>query len=496
MIKFEGRIVQFGFGAVGKSFFEKVSKEIKFNENKYFVITMDQYEFDAYVNLGGMVANFLVREVTRENFREVFEPYLSEGDLLIDFADTVGTRDICEWCAERNIMYLNTGEADWPDHWYCIFEENELKNALKEKYSGSSSRGRHPIVLQHGNNPGLVSHFVKAAIEYIITTQFKKDKHLRRLVKEGRFNQAAQALGVKMIHVNDIDLQEVKDNYSDKLLFSTWCTDSFWFEMLSEATINIGTHEEIDFEEECNFVNSEKGYLEFKKLAADRKCRTYYPGGEFEGFLVPHEETITIAKGLEVKEDGKVVYRPTVMFLYSPCVYASRYFQGAKVNEYPESDPDKPQDCENVNGQTIIRGYVYPENFEIVYQEKIASGTEYVGVLLMGDKFDPVWVGNRVEASFLYKNKKDSYWQTPTITPVAMSALAAVCWMLKNKDKGGIYFPDDIGDYQSIIKTAEKYISKTIYQTFTQATVAEHLKVDFGNLQVKDIFVDNLKPAE
>lgn len=494
MIKFDGRIVQFGFGAVGKSFYEKISKEIKFNENKYYVITMDQFEFEAYVNLGGIVSNFIVSEVTRDNFKEVFEPYLSSGDLLIDFADTVGTRDICEWCAERNIMYINTGEADWPDHWYCIFEENERKTDLKERYAGSTTQNQHPIVLQHGNNPGLVSHFVKAAIEYIVTTQFKKDKHLKRLVKEGRFNEAAQALGIKMIHVNDIDLQEVKDNYSDNLLFSTWCTDSFWFEMLSEATINIGTHEKIDFQEECNFLNSEKGYLEFKKLAADRKCRTYYPGGEFEGFLVPHEETITIAKGLEVKEDGKVAYRPTVMFLYSPCVYASRYFQSAKVNEYPDSDPNKPQDCENVNGQTIIRGYVYPENFEIVYQEKIAAGTEYVGVLLLGDKFNPVWVGNRVEASFLYKNKKDSYWQTPTITPVAMSALAAVCWMLKNKEKGGIYFPDDIADYKQIIKTAEKYISKTIYKTFPKDVLADSLNVDFGNLQVKDIFVENPKP--
>lgn len=485
MIKFEGRIVQFGFGAVGKSFYEKISREIKFNENKYFVITMDKFEFDAYVNLGGMVANFIVCEVTRENFRQVFEPYLESGDLLIDFADTVGTRDICDWCAERNTMYINTGEADWPDHWYSIFEENELKQALKEKHSRSETTNKYPIVLQHGNNPGLVSHFVKAAIEYIVSTQFKKDKNLKSLIKSGKFNEAAQILGLKMIHVNDIDLQEVKDEYNDNLLFSTWCTDSFWFEMLSEATINIGTHEKIDFENQCNFVDYEKGFLEFKKIAADKKCRTYYPGGEFEGYLVPHEETITIAKSLEVKEEGKVVYRPTVMFLYSPCTYATGYFNKAKVNEYPEPDPDKPLDCEDENGTTIIRGYVYPYNSEIVYQEKIASGTEYVGVLLMGDNFEPVWVGNRAEASFLYKNKKDSYWQTPTITPVAMSALAAVCWMLKNKDKGGIYFPDDITDYRYIIKLAEKYISKTIYKTFSKEELAKALKVDMENLQIK-----------
>ncbi len=490
MIKFDGRIVQFGFGAVGKSFYEKVSKEIKFQESKYYVITKEKYEFEAYVNLGGLVCNFIVSEVTRDNFREVFAPYLESGDLLIDFADTVGTRDICEWCAERNIMYINTGEADWPDHWYCIFEENDLKNGLKEKYRRNPAVCRHPIVLQHGNNPGLVSHFVKEAIDYIVHTQFKRDKQLKNLLKEGRFNEVAQALGIRQIHVNDIDLQEVKGEYSDKVLFSTWCTDSFWFEMLSEATANVGTHERVDYEDECNLYNAEKGFLEFKKLAADKKGRTYYPGGVFEGHLVPHEETITIAQSLEVTEKGKTVYRPTVMFLYSPCAYAERYFQNAKVNDYPEPDMEKPLDCEEENGQTVIRGYVYPDNFEIVYQEKLAAGTEYVGVLLLGEHFQPVWVGNRIEASYLYKDKKISYWQTPTITPVAMSALAAVCWMLKNKEKGGIYFPDDIPDYKAIVKTAEKYISKTIYQTFSQKELEKELNIDFTNLQMKDIFAE------
>ena len=51
MVKFDGNIVQFGFGAVGKSFYEKVRKEISFNENKYFVITMDKREFEAYINM-------------------------------------------------------------------------------------------------------------------------------------------------------------------------------------------------------------------------------------------------------------------------------------------------------------------------------------------------------------------------------------------------------------------------------------------------------------
>lgn len=489
MIKFEGRILQFGFGAVGKSFFEKISKEIKYNENNYYVITRDEFEFEAYVNLGGLTTNFKVCEINKDNFKETFSNYLTKGDLLIDFADTVGTKDICTWCAENNIMYINTGEADWPENWYSIFTENLKKQQLRQEMQTNPSYNQHPIVLQHGNNPGLVSHFVKCAIEYIINTQYKKDKHLKNLLKEHKFNQIAEILKIKMIHVNDIDLQQVKEEIKPSKLISTWCIDSFFFELLSEATQNIGTHEQISNEDECRLLDYEKGFLEYKNIAAETKCRTYYPNGCFEGYLVPHEETITIANYLEVKENDKVKYRPSVMFLYSPCDAAKEFLTLSKVNDYPTPNPNKPQDINNPDGTSIIRGHIYPNEYEIIYQEKISSGTEYVGVLLIGENFKPVWVGNRVEMPYLYKKKKDSYWQTPTITPVAMSALAATCWMLKNKDKGGIYFPDDIEDYKYIIKLAEKYISKTIYKTFDKELIEKELKIDLSNIQSKDFFV-------
>ena len=489
MIRYEGTIVQFGFGAVGKSFYEKISREIRFNENKYYVITGEPSEFEAYINLGGMAANFLVIEVTRENFSQVFAPYLGEGDLLLDFADSVGTGNLCEWCARRNVMYLNTGEADWPDRWYSIFEENEKKRALKERYAVVPSMNRFPIVLQHGNNPGLVSHFVKAAIAYAAKTQRRKDRELWRMIREGRFPEAARALGVDMIHVNDIDLQEIRGDFRKDLLYSTWCPDTFWFEMLSEAAASIGPHEKIDFPGKCRLLDQEKGYLEFKKPAAAVKGRTCYPGGMFEGFLVPHEETDTIAKSLEIREGGKTVYRPTVLFLYQPCRYAGRYLRDAKVKEYPASDGDSLPEREPGSGETVARGYRYPAASEIVYQEKIASGTEYVAVLLLGRGLSPVWVGNRVEPSFLYRKKKDSYWQTPTITPVAMSALAAVCWMLKHTEKGGIYFPDDIAEYREIIRTAEAYISRTIFHTFSREEVEGQLCIDLKRLQLRDLLI-------
>ena len=76
MMKFEGRIVQFGFGAVGKSFYEKLPLELQFNENNYYVITREEVELIAYVNLGGIVSNFITAEITKENFREIFGYFL------------------------------------------------------------------------------------------------------------------------------------------------------------------------------------------------------------------------------------------------------------------------------------------------------------------------------------------------------------------------------------------------------------------------------------
>ena len=108
---------------------------------------------------------------------------------------------------------------------------------------------------------------------------------------------------------------------------------------------------------------------------------------------------ITVEKGIihvvvssenaeEVKDNDKLIYRPSVMFIYSPCLLANQYLINSKTN------------LENEN---IVRGHIYPNEWEIVYEDKIKDGTEYVGVLIIGDKFDPVWVGNRIELSYLYR---------------------------------------------------------------------------------------------
>lgn len=492
MVEFNKKIVQFGFGAVGKSFFEKVFKEIKIDIKNYYVISKDKLEYSFFLELGGKIGNFIVADINKNNYEKIFSKYLSEGDFLIDFADSVGTKDFIQWCAYNNIMYLNTGETDWQDNWYSIFEENIKKNNLRNDLKKDSKINKYPIVLQHGNNPGLVSHFVKAGLEYIVKNQFKNDSYLNTLLKESQFNKIAYALDLKEIHVNDNDTQEIKENFKSNKLHSTWSVDSFFFEMLSNSTANIGTFEKQTLNENINLLDDKNGFLEFNDLAINTLGKTYYPKGKFNGYLVPHEETITISKSLEVTDEEKTIYRPTVIFLYSPCNNSIEYFKHAKINDDISLNNVTLEDLSH-HSSYIIRGFKYPEQTEIVYKENIKKGTEYVGVLLLGSKFNPVWIGNRIKPHYLYKNKQLSFWQTPTITPVAMSALAVSCWMIKNQSTGGIYFPDDIRDYKEIINFAEKYISKTIYKTFSKKKIEHELGIKLDSLQLNDIIIKKEK---
>lgn len=473
-VRFDGRIVQLGFGAVGKSFYEKVRMEIDFDEDEYYVASAEPMEKDFFIRMGGKKENFIEAFLTQQNYHVFLSEYLREGDLFIDFADSMGTYDIVNWCIDNKVMYINTGEADWPNIWYSIFKENDKKRALRD-----SKKAQYPIVLQHGNNPGLVSHFVKAALEYVVTKQFKNDSKLQALLAKGEFNKLAMELGVRIVHVSDIDTQEIKsldqmrkeyilsEEVTQKVFYNTWCADTFWFELLSESCIDLGTHEDQKTLPPHNVLDAKQGYLELSNIAEDVRLMSCYPEGTFEGHVVPHEETITIAKSLEVfDESGNLIYRPSVAFVYSPCDAAYRELADNKVNSYPNPDPAKPQDNKNPV-RSIIRGHLEPEETAIAYREHIKSGTEYVGILLIGERFKPVWVGNRIKPSYLYRSRKASFWQTPTITPVAMSALSCVCWMIENKDRcKGVLFAEEIEDYKSIIGRAEKHISKTIYKTF------------------------------
>jgi homospermidine synthase len=427
MQKFGGKILLFGFGAIGKSFFELYSKEIDINAANVFVVDKTNKDIKFFYKCGGIKGNFIKCNVTQKNFKRIFGKIISCGDLFVDLSSETGAIDIITWCALNNIMYVNTSDNDWRSGDMAQSSDFEYLSVIQSKiedFNKDPNVNRCPIVLQFGADPGLSSVFMKMALRYIANEQFADNDRYKKLIRENKYNLLAKELGVKEVHISDNDIQQVNIPYNPKILYNTWCPFNFYLETSMQS----------------QYIDAKQGLVTLPQCGALTECVSYDPNNSFVGHIVQHEDTFSIARYLEVYEKSTLVYRPTVKFVYKPCDIADRYLK--------EHLPQK-------TGKT-----------KVLYDE-IVGGTEYVGVYITGDKFKPVWVGNRVELSYI-ANHNYSNWQTPTITPVAAAALSACCWILKNPNKKGVFYPEDIDGFDEIIKTAEQYISATIFKTFKE----------------------------
>ena len=132
--------------------------------------------------------------------------------------------------------------------------------------------------------------------------------------------QLAQSLGVKGIHIAERDTQRAATPSRCNVFVNTWSVEGFVSEGFQPAELGWGTHE--------NWM-PQNGRTACDRLqrrdlpaqpGADTRVRSWTPdAGPQYGFLVTHNESISIADYLTVREGDKAVYRPTCHYAYHPC---------------------------------------------------------------------------------------------------------------------------------------------------------------------------------
>lgn len=93
--------------------------------------------------------------------------------------------------------------------------------------------------------------------------------------------------------------------------------------------------------------------------------------GPYQGFLITHNEAISIADYLTVKKGDKVLYRPTCHYAYHPC-------------------DDAVLSLHELAG----KNWTIQQKTRIL-AEDVVSGTDELGVLLMGHAKNAYWFGSR-----------------------------------------------------------------------------------------------------
>ncbi len=446
-VPFTGRILVIGAGGVSRCVLPLLLKHLSMPAESITVIDMvDSREALSTVLVEGV--QFIRDRITRDDFATQLEKYVSAGDMIIDLAWLIDTVTMLGWCRDRGVTYINTSTELWDPYAKGGKPTDRtlyVRHMAVRKLVASWGATKGPTaILEHGANPGLVSHFTKTGLLDIakkVLAKRAKDgngngtaKAIEKAVGSQSFHLLAQLLGVKVIHISEIDTQITNEPNTYDEFLNTWSVEGFYEEGIAPAEMGWGTHEQVLPPDAHQHESGPKNQICLSRFGMNTFVRSRVPSGEILGMVVRHGEAFTISDALTVwDKDGNAIYRPTVHYAYSPCAAAVSSLHALRA-----------------------RHYRMQEKFRIM-NDDIISGRDELGVLIMGHEFKSWWTGSILgieEANRLVPN------QNATTLQVAAAVLGAVIWMIRNPEEG-VLVPDQI-PHADILKVASPYLGDVV----------------------------------
>lgn len=431
-VTFTGRLVMVGFGSIGQGVLPLILRHIDMPRDRITIVTAEERGREIAEGCG---VTFLNSPLTRDNLRATLAPLLGAGDFLLNVSVDVSSVALIEFAHEVDALYLDTCTEPWAGGYtdQSLTPSQRSNYALRETALALAPRfgGGPTAVLTHGANPGLVSHFVKEAL-----LNLAKDSKLKIRAPRDRIGWAllARDLGVKVIHIAERDTQVSERPKEQGEFVNTWSIDGFVGEGQQPAELGWGSHER-HFPEDAqrhDFGCDAAIYL--MRPGASTRVRTWTPlEGPFHGFLVTHNESISIADYYTLAEGGTVRYRPTVHYAYHPC-------------------DDAVLSLHELSGKNWM-----VQATKRLMMNEIAKGVDELGVLLMGHARGAYWYGSRLsidEARDLVPHNNATSLQ------VTAAVLAGMVWAIENP-RAGVVEADAI-DHARVMTVARPYLGKMV----------------------------------
>ena len=442
MTTFTNKILFVGYGAVAECTLPILFKHIKVPAKN--VTIMDFVDrSDKLKKWTSKGVSFVKDRVTEENMGALLAKYVGPGDMLIDLAWNIDALELLQWCRDHGVMYINTSTELWdpyksgthPTEKTLYYRHMNLrKMTSKWKTKGATA------VIEHGANPGLISHFTKQGLidigQSLLADKKRKGRsaeNIQGFIAAGQFNQLAQELGVKVIHCSERDTQITNKPKQVDEFVNTWSIEGFREEGTTTSELGWGTHEKQLPQYAYQHKNGPKNQICIARMGINTWVKTWVPNYSIQGMVVRHGEAFTISDSLTVWKNGKAVYRPTMHYAYCPCDMAI-----ASLNE--------------------MRGYNYRlvENQRIMNDE-ITTGSDILGALIMGHDYNSWWIGSDLS---IQQSRALVPHQNATTMQVAISIVAATMWMIENPMEG-VRVPDEL-PHDFILKIAMPYMGTWI----------------------------------
>ena len=219
-----------------------------------------------------------------------------------------------------------------------------------------------------------------------------------------------RTLGVHGIHIAERDTQVRLTPRQPGHFVNTWSVEGFIAEGFQPAELGWGTAETWMPDNAHTHAKGCKSAIWLEQPGANTRVRTWCPtpGPQF-GFLVTHNEAISIADYYTVGDAAGPNYRPTCHYAYHPC-------DDAVLSLHEMLGSNQIQDVHH-----------------ILDVDEIVSGIDELGVLLFGHARNALWFGSRLSND---ETKTLAPDQNATGLQVTSAVLAGMVWALENPEAG------------------------------------------------------------
>jgi homospermidine synthase len=431
-----GPIVMIGFGSIGKGTLPLIERHFKFNKSRFAVIDPEDKDRGLLDERG---ITFIHRALTRDNFVTLLKPLLAKGGgqaFVVNLSVEVSSAAIMRLCHELGALYIDTVAEPWPGFYTDprLTASERSNYALREEILDlRRALGPGPTAISCcGANPGMVSWFVKQALLNVAA-----DCGIDFLPPSTREDWAwlAQCAGIKGVHIAECDTQRAASPKPRGVFVNTWSVEGFVSEGLQPAELGWGTHEKHMPAEGKRHGFGPDCAIYLMRPGAGTRVRSWTPTAKAQhGFLITHNESISIADFLTLRENGEVTYRPTCHYAYRPAddaVLSLDEMAGAQWRQQEKS--------------------------HILDENEIVDGIDELGVLLYGHAKNAYWYGSQLS---IEETRRLAPYQNATGLQVTSAVLAGMVWALENP-KAGIVEADEL-DFRRCLDVQRLYLGPII----------------------------------
>jgi homospermidine synthase len=446
--KIDGPIVMIGFGSIGQGTLPLIERHFGFDKSRMVVVEPRGDQHGILQNHGVRLVH---KAITRDNHRALLTQLLTAGGgkgFCVNLSVDTSSLDIMRLCRELGVPYIDTVVEPWPGFYFdkSLGAGARTNYALRETVRAEKAKnpGGTTAISCCGANPGMVSWFVKQAlVDLARDTKLVGSVGPKAHDRDG-WAKLARDLGVKGIHIAERDTQRARNPKKMGVFVNTWSVEGFLSEGMQPAELGWGTHEKWRPQTSATLgPDAQAIYLE--QPGANTRVRSWCPtpGAQY-GFLVTHNEAISIADYFTVREGGRVAYRPTCHYAYHPA-------------------NDAVLSLHELFGRA---GQMQKEH-HILDENEIVDGIDELGVLLYGHGKNAYWYGSQLSVE---ETRRIASYQNATGLQVSSAVLAGMVWALENPN-AGIVETDEM-DYRRCLEVQRPYLGpvKGYYTDWTPLT--------------------------